>query len=115
MARGRRTGRGQADQGGSEAKGDARSQGQASRKPREVQPKLSGETVRAFMDELSLSGKDLAAAGGFSVSRVAELRQVGDLPASWGGRDRHATVTQWTAVEKAARALAAKRDKAATK
>ena len=38
--------------------------------------------IGGLMDELSLSGKGLAAAGGFSVSRVAELRQVGEQPAS---------------------------------
>lgn len=79
--------------------------------PSKAQPRVGGETVRKLMADLGLSGKELATAGGFSASRVAELRQVGELPASWKGRDRHATTTQWAAVEKAARALAAKRGK----
>lgn len=72
--------------------------------------KVSGETVRALMAELDIRGKELAAAGGFSLSRVAELRHLGDFPASWGSRDRHATTRQWAEVEKAARGLAAKRN-----
>lgn len=76
----------------------------AEAKPRQVLPKVSGETVRALMAELDLSGKDLAAAGGFSLSRVAELRHIGAFPASWDGRDRRAGTKQWAEVEKKARA-----------
>lgn len=79
--------------------------------PGKPQPRVSGETVRKLMTDLGLSGKELATAGGFSLSRVAELRNVGHMPASWGGRDRHATVDQWARVQKAAQALIARRDK----
>lgn len=65
------------------------------------------------MDELGPTAKELATAGGFSLSRVAEIRHVGGQPASWKGRDRRATTRQWAAVEKAARAHAAKRDRTA--
>jgi transcriptional regulator with XRE-family HTH domain len=75
---------------------------------------VPGETVREFMAEHGISGKELAAAGGFSLSRVAELRQVGDMPARWNGRDRHATTWQWADAQKAAAAYAAKRDRART-
>lgn len=87
------------------AKPKANAKAKAQDKP---QPRVAGEAVRKLMADLGLSGKDLATAGGFSLSRVAELRNIGEMPASWKGRDRHASATQWAAVEKAARALAAK-------
>jgi hypothetical protein len=80
-----------------------------------AQDKVSGEQVRAYMKGNDLSSKDLAAIGGFSLSRVSELTKVSDLPASWAGRDRHATVTQWGAIVKSAETFIASRDKAAAR
>jgi hypothetical protein len=86
--------------------------GRAAKAPGKEGPpmeRVPGESVRALMAELDITAKELAAAGGFSLSRVAELRHVGDLPPSWGGRDRRATTRQWAQVEKKARQYAGKR------